>query len=331
MALSPSDPLSLHDVASALILLDPEDEDGWERARVSFRRGAKNASLATAECLRSVVAKMAGYKKKTPAMRQSLLEEIQGMVQHGVEEMWNNENKTVSKTVTPVLDPPPVDSLVSVPPVTTPLPEDPLPESAPVVEIPRTETPTAPPCVEPVLSGAPKESSPPPPDAPAALSKKNAVAGGKFLTFFLAQEEYGVEILKVQEIIALSPITMVPRTPEHIRGVINLRGKIIPVVDLRRRLGLPSTVEPTSVIIVRSGGEEVGATVDRVNDVARISDEDIHEVPDFGIGIRSDHLLGIGRSGDRVRLLLDIDRTLEPDRSQENPGASVLARVGGVG
>lgn len=142
------------------------------------------------------------------------------------------------------------------------------------------------------------------------ISTTRRVTGGKFLTFFLAKEEYGIEILKVQEIIGVMAITPVPRTPDHLRGVINLRGKIIPVVDLRLKLGLPAAEGQTCIIVVRARGLEIGITVDQVSEVANIADKDIEPVPAFGNGVATEDLLGIGKTGGRVRLLLDIDRIL---------------------
>jgi len=142
----------------------------------------------------------------------------------------------------------------------------------------------------------------------AVVSKR--VSGGKFLTFFLSKEEYGIEILKVQEIFGLMPITPLPRTPPHLRGVINLRGKIIPVVDLRLKLGLAPAEDQTCIIVVRAHGVELGVTVDRVSEVANILTNDIEDVPVFGPEVDVNDLLGIGKTGGRVRLLLDIDRIL---------------------
>ena len=166
--------------------------------------------------------------------------------------------------------------------------------------------------------------------------------GGKFLTFYLADEEYGVEILKVQEIIGLQPITRVPRTPAFFRGVINLRGKVIPIMDLRERFGMPSAetalagasaadvaaAEAIRCIIVvqvalgdgtatadAARSMPVGVVVDRVSEVAHIQAADIADAPSFGANVRTEYLLGLGttRTADgqgRVRLLLDIDRVL---------------------
>jgi len=134
---------------------------------------------------------------------------------------------------------------------------------------------------------------------------------GKFLTFCLGPEEYGMQILKVQEIIGLMPVTPVPNSPTFIRGVINLRGKIVPVLDLRAKLDMPSA-EPTNescIIVVRSQSIEVGVIVDRVREVLDVPADDIEVPPD--IGIDTTYLLGIGKTHGRVKLLLDIDRVLD--------------------
>ena len=135
--------------------------------------------------------------------------------------------------------------------------------------------------------------------------------GGKFLTFFLAGEEYGLEILKVHEIIGMLPITRVPRTPNFVRGVINLRGKVIPIIDLRRKFGMESeAAEETCIIVVQVQGVRIGIVVDRVSEVSDIASSDIEDTPSFGADVQTDYLLGIGKSQDRVRLLLDIERVL---------------------
>jgi purine-binding chemotaxis protein CheW len=136
--------------------------------------------------------------------------------------------------------------------------------------------------------------------------------GGKFLTFFLAGEEYGLEILKVHEIIGMMPITSVPRTPQFVRGVINLRGKVIPVVDLRLKLEMDSAeqTEETCIIVVQASGLETGVIVDKVSEVLDIASDDIDETLSFGTSVNSDYILGIGKSEGRVKLLLDIDKVL---------------------
>ncbi|MBI3658737.1 MAG: chemotaxis protein CheW [Acidobacteria bacterium] len=136
--------------------------------------------------------------------------------------------------------------------------------------------------------------------------------GEKFLTFFLAGEEYGIEILKVQEIIGMMGITRVPRTPHFVRGVINLRGKVIPVVDLRLKFGMES-IEQTAencIIVVQTVGVEMGIIVDKVSEVSDIAGKDIDEAPSFGADVQTDYILGIGKSQGRVKLLLDIDKVL---------------------
>jgi len=139
-----------------------------------------------------------------------------------------------------------------------------------------------------------------------------ARVGGKFLTFFLAEEEYGIEILKVHEIIGLMTITRVPRTPHYIRGVINLRGKVITVVDLRLKFGMEpcdATAE-TCIIVVQTQGIEIGIVVDKVSEVLDIAAKEIEDAPSFGANVNTDYILGIGKSQGRVKLLLDIDRVL---------------------
>jgi len=133
--------------------------------------------------------------------------------------------------------------------------------------------------------------------------------GGKFLSFFLKDEEYGIEILKVREIIGMLPITRVPRTPEHVKGVINLRGKIIPVTDLRSKFGMEEMEQTAEncTIVVKTGGMEIGVIVDKVSEVVDIADSDVEPIPSFGADVNTKYLLGIGNTNGRVRLLLDID------------------------
>ena len=152
--------------------------------------------------------------------------------------------------------------------------------------------------------------------------------GGKFLTFFLAGEEYGLEILKVQEIIGMMDITPVPRTPEHIRGVINLRGKVIPIVDLRLKFNMCAAerTAETCIIVVEANRMQTGIVVDQVSEVLNISSEEIEDAPAFGAEVQTDFILGIGKSEGRVKLLLDIDRVLADGMLSEvanaNEGAS---------
>lgn len=144
-----------------------------------------------------------------------------------------------------------------------------------------------------------------------AVSTLNQSRAGKYLTFFLAGEEYGLEILKVSEIIGLQPITRVPRMPEFVRGVINLRGKVIPITDLRMKFGMGAEdSEDSCIIVVQMRGIQTGIVVDRVSEVVAINESDIEDAPSFGAGIRTEFLLGIGKAGGRVKLLLDIDKVL---------------------
>jgi purine-binding chemotaxis protein CheW len=139
---------------------------------------------------------------------------------------------------------------------------------------------------------------------------------GKYLTFRLADEEYGLEILKVQEIIQMQTITRVPRTPPYVRGVINLRGKVIPVVDLRLKFGLDSVedTDRTCIIVVqiRQGDSVVimGIIIDEVREVLDIAGDNIEEAPDFGSQIDTEFILGMGKIGQSVKILLDIDKVL---------------------
>jgi purine-binding chemotaxis protein CheW len=135
---------------------------------------------------------------------------------------------------------------------------------------------------------------------------------GKYLTFFLNTEEYGLGILKVQEIIGRQPITPVPRTPSYIRGVINLRGRIIPIMDLKRKFDMGDTTltEESCIIVTQTVGVMMGVLVDKVSEVLNINGQDIEDTPSFGTAVDTAFLLGVGKTGDRVKLLLDIDRTV---------------------
>ncbi len=136
--------------------------------------------------------------------------------------------------------------------------------------------------------------------------------GGKFLTFFLGEEEYGLEILKVQEIIGLMTITRVPRTPDFVRGVINLRGKVIPIVELRRKFRMETVddTDQTCVIVVQTQGVQFGVVVDRVSEVVDLDAESIEDAPEFGADIDTRYILGMGKTDSKVRILVDIDRVL---------------------
>jgi purine-binding chemotaxis protein CheW len=136
--------------------------------------------------------------------------------------------------------------------------------------------------------------------------------GGKFLTFDLAGEFYGLEILKVREIIGMMSVTNVPHTKEYVKGVINLRGKIIPVIDLRLKLGMDSTemTRETCTIVVDVNGIQTGLIVDKVAEVLDISDGQIEDAPAFGGAVDTDFILGMGKTKDKVIILLDISKIL---------------------
>ena len=141
--------------------------------------------------------------------------------------------------------------------------------------------------------------------------------GGKYLTFFLGDEGYGLEILRVREIIKYSEITHIPRTPEHVRGVINLRGQVISVVDLRARFGLEK-VEPdeqTCIIVaeIERDGQQIstGVIVDRVSEVVNIDSEFIQPAPQFGSSVQTRFILGMGRINEQVRILLNAEEVLD--------------------
>ena len=139
---------------------------------------------------------------------------------------------------------------------------------------------------------------------------------GKYLTFKLAAEEYGLEILKVQEIIKMMTIIKVPRTPEFVRGVINLRGKVIPVIDLRMKFGMPNqdTTEKTCVIVVQlnhgAGKLTMGIVVDEVSEVLDITQNEIEPSPSFGAQMQTTFILGMAKTRGSVKILLDIDKVL---------------------
>ncbi len=139
---------------------------------------------------------------------------------------------------------------------------------------------------------------------------------GKYLTFALANEEYGLEILKVREIIGYMDITAVPQTPVYVKGVINLRGQVIPVIDLRAKFGMETAevTEETCIIVVETtqGDRNIstGIVVDHVSEVLDIAGEDIEESPQFGSRVNTDFILGMGKIADSVKILLDIDEVL---------------------
>lgn len=142
---------------------------------------------------------------------------------------------------------------------------------------------------------------------------------GKYLTFTLAGEEYGIGILKIREIIGMMPITSVPQAPDFVKGVINLRGKVIPVIDLRLRFGMPAMdyTERTCIIVVQIDLQDtalnIGIVVDSVSEVLNISGSNIEDAPMFGTRLNTDYILGMAKIEGGVKILLDIDKVLTQD------------------
>ena len=145
------------------------------------------------------------------------------------------------------------------------------------------------------------------------------VKTGKYLTFTLEDETYGIGILKVKEIIGLLPITAVPRTPEFVKGVINLRGKVIPVIDLRLKFSMEPIPysDRTCIIVVEidteSGTVFIGIVVDAVSEVLNIKKEEIEITPSFGVKLDTDYIHGMAKMEGGVKILLDIDRVLSSE------------------
>jgi purine-binding chemotaxis protein CheW len=139
-----------------------------------------------------------------------------------------------------------------------------------------------------------------------------ATDGSQYLTFRLAEEEYGVEILKVQEIKGYSAITPIPNTPPYLKGVMNLRGTIVPVVDLRSKFAMDEAEynQFTVIIVVKVGAKVMGLIVDAVSDVLNIPKVDIQATPDFGSEVDARFINGMAKAGDKLVVLLDIDRVM---------------------
>ncbi len=163
----------------------------------------------------------------------------------------------------------------------------------------------------------------PSPAAPNAAAPRRGAAG-KYLTFRLGGESYGIAVSQVREILQAPAVTPMPQTPDHVRGVINLRGKIVPVISLRRRFGLSGNDDggrPCILVtqVTLPSGETIpmGMNVDAVEEVVGIRDEEVEAAPRFGGAIQPDYLLGIAKVGGRVKALLDLDRVV----AFEEPGA----------
>jgi len=156
--------------------------------------------------------------------------------------------------------------------------------------------------------------------APTAPGGRDA---GQYLTFSLAEEQYGVDILRVQEIRGWESVTRIPNQPDYVKGVLNLRGAIVPVFDLRQRFAMPvQAYSPDTVVIVlRVAGEggvrNIGVVVDAVSDVLNAVTADIRSTPDFGVGVPTEYITGLVTAETKMIMLLDVDRLLGGDESGE--------------
>ena len=155
------------------------------------------------------------------------------------------------------------------------------------------------------------------------ISSRSKELAGKFLTFCCGDEEFGIGILKVQEIIGMMKVTRVPRVSTYIRGVINLRGKVIPIIDLRQRFQLEETpdTDRTCIVVVQvdRGDDQVtmGIVVDEVSEVMDVAATQIEPPPRFAASVDTNFLTGIGKIGEKVIMLLDIDRLLSDEEVAE--------------
>jgi len=163
------------------------------------------------------------------------------------------------------------------------------------------------------------------PDSVAAAAPEQRA--GKYLTFHLGREEFAIRVVKVREIMGIQDITAVPQTPAYVKGVINLRGKVIPVVDLRLKFGLAEVehTQRTCIVVVQVQGEggavQTGVIVDEVSEVLNVSAAEIEDTPDFGDGVATPYLLGMAKVKGKVKILLDIDQVLS---SQELHGLEAV-------
>jgi purine-binding chemotaxis protein CheW len=152
---------------------------------------------------------------------------------------------------------------------------------------------------------------------PCEVSKDlGARLAGKYLIFALAKEEFAIEILKVNQIIRLQQITVIPCTPAYVRGVINLRGMIIPIIDLRKKFSMNGhkDTERTCIVVIQldknSIKMNIGVVIDEVREVLEIAPCDIEATPEFGIGIDTEFITGIAKTGKSVKMILDISKVL---------------------
>lgn len=163
--------------------------------------------------------------------------------------------------------------------------------------------------------------------APASRTAATDRSAEKYLSFHVGAEEFAIAVLSVREIMGVQDITAVPQTPAYVKGIINLRGKVVPVVDLRLKFGMPPVdyTQRTCIIVVEVAGESsrmlMGVVVDSVSEVLNVSQSDVENTPDFGDGVTIPYLLGIAKIKGKVKILLDIDKVLN---------TSELAGLGGL-
>lgn len=138
------------------------------------------------------------------------------------------------------------------------------------------------------------------------------ITGNEFLAFTLGKEEYGIDILKVQEIRGYETVTRIANAPDFVKGVVNLRGIIVPIVDMRIKfnLGEPTYDQFTVVIILNIGGRVMGMVVDSVSDVITLSPEQVKPAPEMGTAFNTDYLIGLGTLDERMLILIDIDKLM---------------------
>ncbi len=150
------------------------------------------------------------------------------------------------------------------------------------------------------------------------LEEQEDTQHGRYLTFAVGEEVFGIEIRYVTEIVGIQPITKLPEAPEHIKGVINLRGRIIPVVDVRLKFKKPPMEynDRTCVVVVEAKDLLAGLIVDNVAEVVSIADEDVVEPPEYGISPQSRYIKGIGKADGKVKLLLDCDKLFHAEEEE---------------
>jgi purine-binding chemotaxis protein CheW len=141
----------------------------------------------------------------------------------------------------------------------------------------------------------------------------------QIVSFALGKEEYGVDIAQVQEINRMVAITHVPRAPHFMEGVINLRGQLIPIIDLRTRFGMPRAEQTknTRIVVTEIGNKRVGMVVDSVSEVLRVPTEEIEDAPDMITGVDTEYIRGVGKLGERLIILLDLGRVITGEEKQD--------------